>query len=1223
MSISASDIKFRKPERLTDFADGGGRMTWEEIPDGVLNNLFADVASGDRVWGRVSMRKPYVHVATTDTSILAQAMAAIITRPADPAVEVLMFATGSSNDERAAAKSYVETFRLAANETPYILYGNHQAGTQVLSVFGRVGMPDPEIGDVIVLSVEAFGHAARQESVKVESILSRQTQTFYDGNGDYERDVMQIALTRPITAAGGQYIGAVPARDYSIRPPTLLRATRYNDSARFYGTEPLAENVVASPGSPVSTVKVPSIYGALVPSTVQQQPLVDVLAGMGVVSNVASGPSTALSLSFTTALTAGVPVTRYLGMGCAPGSVAITAGSTALVDDGAGNIGAPAGDPPTLYSGTVDYDTGRIDLSHGGGVGSTSFSVLAQPAAPVSQQTFTSEIQIKINNQSASYIDQLIPTPAPGTVQMDYRAQGEWIRLRDNGAGSLVGAPGQGSGTINYATGSVTISLPALPDVDSSIIWYWGTPKTTQRRDGDVSIEAPEIHYTVDSPGINPGSLEIEYLVSASTVTLVDDGKGVIKDGGTAVGKVIYSTGEIAFRPATLPDSNSQITTSYDSVNIETEQLTPTAVGGSVSFSLGTTPVEPGSVRFTWSATVTYMYGNVGLGTRTALIEVFDNGVGGLWGLGLGAGFTGTINYSTGAVTLTVEDTKPTWVPQFASRRNTTTGATCMYISGYSMENVGHTFPSGTTLTATYAEASASTSAEADTINLPPVTLDLTPGIIDTVAPGSVRFTFRGRTYVDRQGLLVFGVDPLTNAGTTGGSVDYSTGVASITDWSAGGANSVQVSSLLTTLKDGGVSGAFFRAPGSPLQPGSFTLRAVRLDDGTQITATSDINGNIAGTGCEGKIDWTTGVISVNFGAWVTAAGNESEPWYDAANVVGTEIWKPAQVLASTIFIGVVVLKYTTVSPTLIGLDAILLPNDGRVVKFRPGMHVLIIDEQDTEVASPVAGSTVSLGRTKLSQIEVRDDTGKPVVTDWYHAPTADDLEDGELRFKAPLPVDWAAAGYTLPLHIRHRVDARRGIVSVRITGEIELNAPLTRNFAAATTLVCSGLILGEAYGSPDIQARRTVFFDQQADEVGIFKDTLVGTPATASYNDSAFPIELTNRGAITERWKLRFVNSTEFVVIGESDGQLAGTFNIGSDCAPINPRTITLGNPGGDPYFTIRSGGWGSGWATGNIVRINTVGAEPSLWIVRTTQPSDPVDIPQDYVRLQVIGDD
>ena len=40
MGITATDIKLRKSQRLTDFADGGGRMVAAEVEDGVLNNLF-------------------------------------------------------------------------------------------------------------------------------------------------------------------------------------------------------------------------------------------------------------------------------------------------------------------------------------------------------------------------------------------------------------------------------------------------------------------------------------------------------------------------------------------------------------------------------------------------------------------------------------------------------------------------------------------------------------------------------------------------------------------------------------------------------------------------------------------------------------------------------------------------------------------------------------------------------------------------------------------------------------------------------------------------------------------------------------------------------------------------------------------------------------------------------------------------------------------------------
>ena len=58
----------------------------------------------------------------------------------------------------------------------------------------------------------------------------------------------------------------------------------------------------------------------------------------------------------------------------------------------------------------------------------------------------------------------------------------------------------------------------------------------------------------------------------------------------------------------------------------------------------------------------------------------------------------------------------------------------------------------------------------------------------------------------------------------------------------------------------------------------------------------------------------------------------------------------------------------------------------------------------------------------------------------------------------------------------------------------------------------------------------------------------------------------------------------------------MIATGSINEDCSPINPAT-------NEPYFTIRALGWGTGWSTGNILRINTVGALFPLWVVRTIQ--------------------
>jgi hypothetical protein len=102
-----------------------------------------------------------------------------------------------------------------------------------------------------------------------------------------------------------------------------------------------------------------------------------------------------------------------------------------------------------------------------------------------------------------------------------------------------------------------------------------------------------------------------------------------------------------------------------------------------------------------------------------------------------------------------------------------------------------------------------------------------------------------------------------------------------------------------------------------------------------------------------------------------------------------------------------------------------------------------------------------------------------------------------------------------------------------------------------------------------------------------------VGNDTTAKYNLVSNPIEITNQGAIKERWVIRFTSSSSFEVIGETVGVVA-TGNLATDLAPTNLAT-------GAPYFTIRKEGWGSGWVSGNTLRFNTDGGQAPFWVART----------------------
>jgi hypothetical protein len=108
---------------------------------------------------------------------------------------------------------------------------------------------------------------------------------------------------------------------------------------------------------------------------------------------------------------------------------------------------------------------------------------------------------------------------------------------------------------------------------------------------------------------------------------------------------------------------------------------------------------------------------------------------------------------------------------------------------------------------------------------------------------------------------------------------------------------------------------------------------------------------------------------------------------------------------------------------------------------------------------------------------------------------------------------------------------------------------------------------------------------------------------ATATYRHNDFPIEVSNLGAITERWALRIrQDGSTFDLIGQHLGQIAsGSLNV--DFAPMNAAA-------GAPYMRVRAEGWGAGWVAGNVVFIDTVGAEAAIDMVRCTQPSSPAGI-------------
>lgn len=473
------------------------------------------------------------------------------------------------------------------------------------------------------------------------------------------------------------------------------------------------------------------------------------------------------------------------------------------------------------------------------------------------------------------------------------------------------------------------------------------------------------------------------------------------------------------------------------------------------------------------------------------------------------------------------------------------------------------------------------------------VHFDITDRFAEQIVPGSVNFIIGSRRYFDRAGSLYNALNLVTGEGTLAGTINYSSGEVVLSDWAPGATNAVVLDSLLTTTGDNTVSGAAFRVPVSPVRPGSLQILATKVLGGT-VNVTANIDGTISGTGVRGEVDYETGVVGIEFGAMVLASTVTDEPWYDAANIIGGNIWAPAFVFAETIRFNAVAYSYLPLDADILGLDPVRLPQDGRVPIFRKGGFAVLGHTHTSSSMTVTNGQTVDLGRVRLSRVRVLNEAGA-LITTGYTA----DLEAGEVTFTS-------VGSYDQPITIENRIEDMVQVSDVQISGQLAFTRQITHEYPVGSQ-VSSALIAN------DLKARVSKLFDQATWDGVTWVDNVTGSAATATYNDTSYPAVVTNKGAITERWVLKFTSPTAFQVIGEHVGVIdTGATNI--PCAPINHAT-------GTPYFTISELGFGTGWSAGNVIRINTVGAMFPVWVVRTVQQGAE-SVADDAFTILVRGD-
>ena len=209
----------------------------------------------------------------------------------------------------------------------------------------------------------------------------------------------------------------------------------------------------------------------------------------------------------------------------------------------------------------------------------------------------TTRLKVGQENRGFSWVNILKPFPAPNTIVISYMALGVWYTVTDDGAGALTGA---GVGTVNYANGTIALTVPALPDVGSAIIFNWGEKSAFTNRTGQAGFRAPEYALQLDHAGIKPGTLTIQWTSGAVLRTATDNGTGALV-GGAAVGEINYASGDLFIRPLHMPDAGAQFAIDYQWATITTKSVTVSPdAGGFANIVLDTVPAA-GSVTVQWT----------------------------------------------------------------------------------------------------------------------------------------------------------------------------------------------------------------------------------------------------------------------------------------------------------------------------------------------------------------------------------------------------------------------------------------------------------------------------------------------------------------------------------------------------------------------------------------------------------------------------------------------
>lgn len=1166
MAITSENIKLMQPERLTEDEDGGGQMTGLQIIDGDINNLFEDISRINRTYGDVSLRKAFLKVDTATADLYLDAHAILSAQPADPNVTGLLFTTENFYDERASARQRIESFVVPGPVTALYLRGTQLQGQRSIIVYSPTinSAPVPEIGETYMLQI--LSDLSTQQFLKVVNVQhSSERFTYAITSGG---EIRTFEADQYILELSSELQRDFPANDPSPSPNnnSKLYSTQPANSAKYYGTTTL--DVAAIAGA--TNIHVTETFASIIPTASSETPIVDQRPG-GYLSQMV--PSSAESIAVSVSVNPGS--TSQLPTAIVPGSVALTVAGNAYTDKGAAFV-TSTGTTGALDGTQIDYRTGLI--SWAGSAAAATVNLTYITAALRQNLPNTGRIDIDDTNRNFNYVLSLDPPPAPTTFNASYQYQGKWYELQDDGTGLLVG---EGSGQVNYTTGSVVLTLQAQPDASSVIFYRWTEAAIYTQSAATAFSSTTPVSLELNNGKVVPGTVTLTWIVASVTKTATDAlGDGFVS--GDATGEIDYATGRIWLTVASMPDAGWSIEYDHKNDSTPTNIVAVPANNDRSDIALTTeASIQPGSITFNIAKTVRRVIkkNNVVVSETYSppeLYSLFDDGDGQLIARRIGREVVGTVDYVTGNITIV----GATFLKVIASpteaniaRLNLPEGVRNAVL--YSAPDLMYEEIRAQNVTVNYQlEGDA---PQNETEARAPVDAPWRFSLVNSgpVVPGSVVLSIAGAHWFDDgEGRLLRGYNTTTGTGLPTGTIDYVTSECVIDDYS-GRPMIAAVTTVSCVVGDDWsvIESATFRTAAAPLRPNGFNVRADDVQSGTQYNGQADAQGDLSGDGIVGEVHLQKGLADITF---------------------------PAPVLASTVFYNAVSFKQVPLDPDILGLDPVRLPSDGRVPILRDADILVITHTQKDEIESPVAGLSIDAERDRLHDAWIEDSLGTRLDPEQYTL----NKESGTATLATPFIAQDAGSNALVGnLFFVHRIDDMALCTEARIDGTLQLAQPLYHDFPADETWVASAVYLGSLRAR--VKSWRSTTTDVGYDGTG--------TVTNPQFNLVAYPIAIDNRGSVPERWKIVFTSSTAFNLFGEKRG-LVSSGSTFADLSPINPQT-------GTPYFSIESDGWGGGWQIGNTVRFDTDAAAAPLWLIRTVLPGQ-ATVEDDQLKIELRGD-